>query len=89
MEILYLPSLKNVVADFFVPPTPHQSHLELSLPQWWRIQLISKPWPQSKIATQKRSVCSAVHPSNLLSNKQALNARLAIFTLEFVVPLSH
>jgi hypothetical protein len=36
-----------------------------------------KPWPLSKIAAQKRSVCLAVHPSKLRFGKQALNAWLA------------
>jgi hypothetical protein len=39
-------------------------------------------------AVQKRSFCSAVHPSNLLSDKQVLNAWLAMLLREFFVPLS-
>ncbi len=48
----------------------------------------SKPWPLSKTAVQKRSICSAVYPSNWLSDKQALSAWLAMFPREFFIPLS-
>jgi hypothetical protein len=44
-------------------------------------------WPPIKTAAQKHSVWSAVHPSNLLSNKQALNAWLVMFQQEIFVPL--
>ncbi len=43
-------------------------------------------WPPIKTAAQKHSVWSAVHPSNLLSNKQALNAWLVMYNRRF---LSH
>ncbi len=32
LQMLYLPGLKNVVADFLFHSPPHWSHLELSLP---------------------------------------------------------
>jgi hypothetical protein len=54
----------------------------------WQIQLTSKPWPLSKIVAQKHSVCSAVHPSKLLFDKQALDAWLEMFQLEFSAQLS-
>ncbi len=73
---------------FFHPPPPHRSQLELLLPWRRQIQPTSKPWPPSKIAAHKCSVCLAVHPSNLLSDKQALNSWLAMFPLEFFVPSS-
>jgi hypothetical protein len=47
VQLLYLPGLKNVVADFFVPTTP-PFPLERSLRQRRRIQWISKRWPPSK-----------------------------------------
>ncbi len=88
VSILYLPGLKNVVADFLSHPPPHWSHLEPSPLRLRRIQLTLKPWLLSITAVQKCSICSAVHPSNLLSNKQVLNAWLAIFPRKFFVPLS-
>jgi hypothetical protein len=62
--------------------------MKLSLPRLRQIQLTSKPWPLSKIVEQKHRVCLAVHPSKLLFDKQALNAWLATFQLEFSAPLS-
>jgi hypothetical protein len=69
VQMLYLPGLKNVVADFLSchsPPPPPWNLLKQSPPQWRRIQSILKLWLPSKIAVQKCSACSAVHPSNLL-----------------------
>ncbi len=87
VQMLYLPRLKNVVADFLSrPPPPHRRHLDPSPPRRRQIQLTSKPWPLSKTAAQKCSVCWAVHPSNLLSDKQAPNTWLAMFPWEFFVP---
>jgi hypothetical protein len=90
MQMLYLPGLKNVVANFLSrpPPLPHRSHLELSLPRRRQIQLTSKPWPLSKIAAQKRSVCLAVHPSKLHFGKQALNVWLETSPQAFFAQLS-
>jgi hypothetical protein len=53
-QMLYLPNLKNGIADFLsrLPPPP-RSHLELSLPRRWQIHLTSKPWLLSKITAQK------------------------------------
>jgi hypothetical protein len=58
VQMLYLPSLKNVIANFCPAHPLHQSHLELSLLRRRQIQLTSKPWPMSKIVAQERSVCS-------------------------------
>jgi hypothetical protein len=84
VQMLYLPGLKNVIADFLSPPL-HLSCLELSLLWQRQIQLNSKPWPLSKIVVQKRSVCLAVHLYKLRSDKQAC---LAMFQLAFSTPLS-
>jgi hypothetical protein len=50
--------------------------------------LTSKPWPPSKTTAQKCIVCFAVHPSNLLSDKQAFNAWLVMFPRKFFVSSS-
>jgi hypothetical protein len=84
VQMLYLPGLKNVIGDFLF----HWSHLELLPPQRQQIQLTLKPWLLSKIPVQKCSVCLAVHLSKLGFRKQALNAWLATFQLEFSTPLS-
>jgi hypothetical protein len=55
---------------------------------WRQFQLTSKPWPPSKTAGQKHGVCLAVHPSNLLSDKQVLNTWLVMFPQEFFIPSS-
>ncbi len=86
--MLNLPSLKNGVAYFLSCSHPHQSHLELSPPRRWQIQLTLKPWPLSKIVVRKRSVYSAVHPSKLRFDKQVLYAWFEMFQLEFSTPLS-
>jgi hypothetical protein len=67
---------------------PHQNRLEPSPRQRRQIQSTSKQWPPSKIAAQKRSVCSAEHLSNLPFAKQALPAWLGMFQQAFFVPLS-
>jgi hypothetical protein len=85
VQMLYLPSLKNVVVNFLSHPPPPPPP---SPPRQRQIQLTLKPWPPSKTAVQKRSVCSEVHPSNLLSDKQVLNAWLATWLREFFVSLS-
>jgi hypothetical protein len=84
-HMLYLPGLKNIVADFSSPPPP-RSYLELLPPQRRQIQLTLKPWLLSETAAQKHSICSAVHLSNLPSDKQALNAWLVMFPWEFFIP---
>jgi hypothetical protein len=55
VQILYLPSFKNVVANFC--PAQTKQLLDQSLPRWWQIQWISKRWPPSKTVALKRSVC--------------------------------
>jgi hypothetical protein len=68
VQMVDLPHLKNVIADFLSHLTlPHRSHLALSSPRQRWTQLTSNPWPTSKTAVWKCSVCSVVHPSNLLS----------------------
>jgi hypothetical protein len=68
---------------------PHWSRLETSPRQRRQIQSTSKQWPLSKIAEQKRSICSPEHLSNLPFAKQALTAWLGMFQQAFFVPLSH
>jgi hypothetical protein len=48
-----------------------------------------KLWPPSKTAAQKRSACSAVHPSNKPFAKQAAKVSLAMFQQVFFAPLSN
>jgi hypothetical protein len=67
VQMLYLPGLKNIFADFLSRPSPHpQNLLKQSPPRQRQIQSISKLWQPSKIAAQKCSACLAAHPSNLL-----------------------
>jgi hypothetical protein len=77
VQLLYLPGLKNVVADFLSRPS-HGS-LDQSPPQWRQIQWITKRWPPSNTAAWKRGGCWAAHLSNWLSARQALNAWLKTF----------
>jgi hypothetical protein len=79
VQMLYLPNLKNTIANFLSHPPPSPEPLELSSPQRSQIQLTSKPWPPSKTTAEKCSICFAVHPSNLLSDKQAFNTWLVMF----------
>jgi hypothetical protein len=54
VQLLYLPGLKNVVADFlFRPPPPSTGTVAAMAAD----PLISKIWPPSKTVAQKRSVC--------------------------------
>jgi hypothetical protein len=70
--MLYLPGLKNIVAAFLSRPSPPPwNPLKQSPPRRQQIQWISKLWLLSKTAAQKRSACSAVHPSNWPFAKQA------------------
>ncbi len=56
VHMLYLPGLKNVVADFRpTHPPPHRRHLELLLRRQRKIQLTSKPWPPSKTKLLRRN----------------------------------
>jgi hypothetical protein len=65
VQMLYLPGLKNVVADFL--SRPNQATIGSVPPRRWQTQWISKRWPPSKIIAQKRSICWAAHPLNWLS----------------------
>jgi hypothetical protein len=65
---------------------PNQGWLELSPRR--QIQSTSKQWLPSKIAVQKRSVCSAEHLSKSPFAKQALTAWLGMFQQTFFAPLS-
>ncbi len=86
VQLLDLPGLKNVVADF--SSRPPRSPLEQSPPRRRQIQWISKRWPPSKTVAQKRSVCWAAHLLNWLSARQALNPWLATFLLALFALLS-
>jgi hypothetical protein len=93
VQMLYLPGLKNVVADFLSclppPPTPYPlESAETVTALVARIQSISKLWPLSKIAAQKRSAFLAVHLSNLPFARQAPSAWLTIFQKVFFTHLS-
>jgi hypothetical protein len=68
---------------------PHRSRLETSPRQRRKIHLTLKQWPPSKIAAQKRSICSAEHLSNSPFAKQVLTAWLLMFQQAFFAPLSH
>jgi hypothetical protein len=85
VQMLYLPGLKNVVADFC--PAQIKQPLDLSPPRRRQTQWISKRWPPSKIVARKRSVCWAAHPLNWLSARQALNAWLEMFPQEIFAQL--
>jgi hypothetical protein len=78
VQMLYLPGLKNVVADFSSRPSP---------PPPQPIQSTSKLWLPSKFTAQERSACLAIHPSNWLSVQQAPNASLAMFPQAFFAPM--
>ncbi len=67
---------------------PNVSHLELMPVQQQQFQLTSKPWPLSKIVVWKRRFSWRFTLSKLHFNKQALNAWLATFQLEFSTLLS-
>ena len=60
-------------------PVQIKQPLDQSPPCRRQIQWISKRWPPNKTVDRKRSVCSAAHPSNWLSARQALNAWLEMF----------
>jgi hypothetical protein len=87
VQILYLPGLENVDDFFFCPPPPNL--LKQSPTRWRQIQSILKLWLPSKTAAQKCSACLAVHPSNWLFAKQALNTSLAMSQQAFFTPLFH
>ncbi len=55
-------------------PAQIKQPLDLSPPHQRQTQWISKRLPPNKTVAQKRSVCSAAHPLNWLSARQALNA---------------
>ncbi len=55
VQLLYLPSLKNVVADFLSRP-PHPP-VDQSPPQQRQIKWILKRWPLSNTPAWKRSGC--------------------------------
>ncbi len=57
VQLLYLPGLKNVVADLLSRPL--LDPLNMSLPRQRQIWWISKRWPLSKTAAQKRTFLSS------------------------------
>ncbi len=65
--------------QIFCPAQIKQS-LDQSPPRRRQIQWISKRWPLNKTVARKRRVCSAAHPLNWLSARQALNAWLEMFS---------
>ncbi len=92
VQMLYLPGLKNIVADFlsYPPPTPPPRNLlKQSPPRRRQIQWILKLWLLSQTAVRKHSACLAVHPSKWPFAKQALNTSLVMCQQEFFAPLSH
>jgi hypothetical protein len=79
VQLLYLPGLKNVVADFLSRPPPQSSPLDQS-PLRRQTQWITKRWPPSKTVAQRRSAFWAAHPSDWLSARQAPNAWLEMLS---------
>jgi hypothetical protein len=57
VQLLYLPGLKNVVADFLSRPKKTKQPLDQSPPCQQQTQGILKRWPPSKTAARKRSAC--------------------------------
>jgi hypothetical protein len=72
VQLLYLPGLKNVVADFLSGPPPQITRSVTATTR--QIRWITKRWPPSNTTAQKRSGGWAAHHSNKLSARQALNA---------------
>jgi hypothetical protein len=81
--MLYHPGLKNVVADFLSRPSPPEPIGNVAA------AVAADPVEPSKIAAQKRNVCSAEHLSNSPFARQALTAWLVMFQQAFFAPLSH
>jgi hypothetical protein len=90
VKMLYLPGLKTLLLIFCLapPPPPLWSPQKQSMPRRRLTQWISRLWPPSKTAAQKRSACSVVHPSNWPFAKQALNPLLVMFQQAFFAPWS-
>jgi hypothetical protein len=85
--MLHLPSLNNVVADFLSPPPPLESSITVAtVAAAHQVDFEAMATEQNRSAETQH--CLAVHPSNLLSDKQALNAWLAMFPRKFFIPLS-
>jgi hypothetical protein len=57
VQLLCLPGLKNVVADFFSCPSHPHRPPDQSPPQWRQIRWITKRWLPSNTAAWKRNSC--------------------------------
>ncbi len=85
--MLYLPGLKNVVADILSRPSPPERTGNVATAAAAN-PVGFKAMAANKIAAQKRSVCLEEHLSNLPFAKQVLTAWLGMFQRAFFVPLS-
>jgi cleavage and polyadenylation specificity factor subunit 1 len=87
IQMLYLPGLKNVVADFLSRPSPPEPTGNVAA------AAAADPVDFKAMTAEQNncaefSVCSAEHLSNLPFTKQALTAWLGMFQQAFFVPLS-
>jgi hypothetical protein len=83
LQLLYLPGLKNVIADF-LSAHPY-SPLDQS-PRRRQTQWITKRWPPSKTVARKRSACWVAHPSNWLSARHAFRKDIFLHFHNVLIP---
>jgi hypothetical protein len=90
VQMLYLPGLKNIVADFLSRPSPPPPESAETVAASVAADPVnSMLWSPSKTAAHKRSTCFVVHPPNLPFAKQALNTSLVMSQQAVFAPLSH
>jgi hypothetical protein len=89
VQLLYLPGLKNVVADFMSRPSPPPP-LELSPPRRRQIQWISRRWPPSKNRcpeTQRLLGGTSLKLAFRQTGAQPLSGDISTGTFRPIVPL--
>ncbi len=86
IQMLYLPGLKNVVADFLSRPSPPEPTGNVAAAAD-PVDFEAMAAEQNSCA-EKRSVCSAKHLSNLPFTKQVLTTWLGMIQQVFFVLLS-
>jgi hypothetical protein len=88
LQILYLSGLKNIIPDFLSRPLPPPEPSETDAAAAEADPVDFKAMAAEQNCCTETQRLLAVHPSNLLSNKQALNACWQYFPGSFssIVP---